>query len=227
MFENKEIALSKAKFYRMAPAPWELQGEGIILVYKFSKQWVENHTQLPNNLKGKFRGGLGYVMLVNYEKSPVGPYHELLIIPGKFRKSRKHAITKIYVDSEASTQNGRANWGIPKQTLPFVWEKNDTEDFVRINDGEKTVFACDVKSWGISFPISTSFLPINLEQTLNKVHYLTRPSGSGIAKFAKIKNLFIDPEYFPDISKLKPLLAVKIKPFRISFPEPTYGDKLL
>lgn len=71
-------------------------------------------------------------MLVNYEKYPVWPYRELLIIPGKFRKSHKQAITKIYVDSEASTQNGRANWGVPKQTLSFVWEKNSEEDPIRI-----------------------------------------------------------------------------------------------
>ncbi len=225
MHENQEIVFSNLKFYHQAPAPWELHGEGIILVYKFSKDWVENHGHLPNYLKGKFKGGLGYVMLVNYEKSPVGPYHELLIIPGKFRKSRKQAITKIYVDSEASAQNGRANWGIPKETLPFVWEKNGGEDLIRIKDGNKTVFSCDVKPWGIPFPTSTSFLPINLEQTWNKIHFLTKPTGSGIAKLAKVKNLVVDPDYFPDISKLKPLLAVKIKPFHITFPAPLYGDK--
>jgi hypothetical protein len=225
MLENHEIVFSNVKFYHQSPAPWELHGEGIILVYKFPKEWVENHGQLPNYLKGKFKGGLGYVMLVNYEKSPVGPYHELLIIPGKFRKSRKQAITKIYVDSEASTQNGRANWGIPKETLPFVWEKNGEEDLIRIKDGNKIVFACDVKAWGIPFPTSTSFLPINLEQTWNKIHFLTQPTGSGRAKLAKIKNLKVDPDYFPDISKLKPLFAVKIKPFHITFPAPLYGDK--
>ncbi len=225
MPEKPEIVLTKVKFYPKAPAPWELYGEGIILIYKFSTEWVESHGQLPVNLKGKFKGGLGYVMLVNYEKSPVGPYHELLIIPGKFRKSRKQAITKIYVDSEASTQNGRANWGIPKETLPFVWEKNGEEDLIRIKDGDKTVFSCDVKTWGIPFPTSTSFLPINLEQTLNKTHFLTKPTGNGLAKLAKIKNLIVDPDYFPDISKLKPLLALKIKPFRLTFPVPLFGDK--
>ena len=225
MHENQENVFSNLKFYHQAPAPWKLLGEGIILVYKFSKEWVENHGHLPNYLKGKFKGGLGYVMLVNYEKSPVGPYRELLIIPGKFRKSRKQAITTIYVDSEASTQNGRANWGIPKETLPFVWEKNGEEDLVRIKDGNKTVFSCDVKAWGIPFPTSTSFLPIDLEQTWNKIHFLTRPTGSGRAKLAKIKNLEVDPDYFPDISQLKPLFAVKIKPFHITFPEPSYGDK--
>lgn len=227
MPENHEIDFSNVKFYHQAPAPWELHGEGIILVYKFSKEWVENHGHLPNYLKGKFRGGLGYVMLVNYEKSPVGPYHELLIIPGKFRKSRKQAITKIYVDSPASTQNGRANWGIPKQTLPFEWEKNGSKDLIRIKDGNKTVFSCDVKAWGIPIPISTSLFPIDLEQTWNKVHFLTKPSGSGRAKLAKIENMVVDPDYFPDISKLRPLLAVKINPFHITFPEPLYGDKLV
>lgn len=43
MPENNEIVFSDLKFYLQAPAPWELHGEGIILVYKFSKEWVESH----------------------------------------------------------------------------------------------------------------------------------------------------------------------------------------
>lgn len=105
-----------------APPPWNLKGTGIILIYKFSKDWVEKHGMLPSFLKDNFKGGLGYLMLVNYTESPVGPYKELLLIPGKFAPKNKQSISKIYVSSEASTINGRANWGIPKDTLPFTWD---------------------------------------------------------------------------------------------------------
>ena len=210
-----------------APAPWKLKGEGIILIFKFNKDWVENHAHLPKHLVGKFRGGLGYVMLVDYHESPVGPYRELLIIPGKFRKTKMQAITKIYVDSEASTLNGRKNWGIPKETLPFVWTKEQGRDIIGIKFGEKEVFSVEITHGGLSFPVSTSLLPIRLCQTLDKVKYYTKPFGSGWGKLAKIKNLAINPDFFPDFSGIKPLMAVKVNPFEIHFPEPTYGDEFI
>lgn len=210
-----------------APAPWKLKGEGIILIFKFNKDWVENHAHLPKHLVGKFRGGLGYVMLVDYHESPVGPYRELLIIPGKFRKTKMQAITKIYVDSEASTLNGRKNWGIPKETLPFTWTKEQGKDIIGIKFGEKEVFSAEITHGGLSFPVSTSLLPIRLCQTLDKVKYYTKPFGSGWGKLAKIKKLDINSDFFPDFSGIKPLIAVKVNPFSIHFPEPTYGDEFI
>lgn len=209
-----------------SPPPWKLSGEGIILIFRFKKDWVENSSFLPKHLKGKFKGGLGYIMLVNYASSPVGPYHELLIIPGKFRKTKKQSITKIYVDSKASAQNGRNNWGIPKETLPFSWKKENGKDLVEIRSGNNVVFSTEITSGGISFPVTTSVFPINLCQTWNKVKYYTKPSGTGWGKLARIKKLDLDPVFFPDIRNIKPLLAIKISPFNINFPEPIYEDEI-
>ncbi|MBC6367238.1 acetoacetate decarboxylase family protein [Algoriphagus sp. AK58] len=226
MHENPHI-LQDLHLVLQAPPPWKLRGEGIILVFKFKKDWVEEHSHLPAHLKGKFKGGLGYVMLVDYETSPVGPYHELLIIPGKFRKTKMQAITKIYVDSEASTQNGRNNWGIPKETLPIKWKKEPEKDIISVSSGSKEVFYAEITNGGLSFPVTTSFLPIRLCQTLNKVKYYTSPYGSGWGKLAKIQRLDLDPNFFPDIRGIKPLLAIKVNPFQIKFPKPTYGDEVI
>ncbi|WP_339868614.1 acetoacetate decarboxylase family protein [uncultured Algoriphagus sp.] len=223
MPENHQITLKNLKLVKHAPAPWKLKGEGIILIYKFSRKWVEQHGILPEHLKGKFKGGLGYVMLVNYHTSPVGPYKELLFIPGKFTSYRKQAITKIYVNTEVSTQNGHVNWGIPKETLPISWENQDGKEVIQVKDGEKTVFSCEIKAGGISFPLSTSLLPIELHQHWDGVDFFTKPSGSGWGKRATIKNLQIDSAFFPNIATQKPLFAVKIEPFRIQFPEATYA----
>ncbi|WP_111316692.1 acetoacetate decarboxylase family protein [Algoriphagus chordae] len=223
MPENHQIVLNSLKLYKQAPAPWKLQGEGIILIYKFSKDWVETHGNLPDHLKGKFNGGLGYLMLVNYQTSPVGPYKELLFIPGKFGPYGKQAITKIYVSSESSTQNGHANWGIPKETLPISWEKKDGKEIIEVKDGDKIAFSCELKTGKIPFPISTSLLPIDLHQLWDGVDFFTRPSGHGWGKRASIKNIQIDPTYFPDLSGQKPLFAVKIDPFKIIFPEADYA----
>lgn len=226
MPENHLISKDLHLVLKSSP-PWELSGEGIVFLFRFKENWVENSGLLPNHLKGKFKGGLGYVMLVKYEKSPVGPYHELLIIPGKFRKTKMQAITKIYVDSEASTQNGRNNWGIPKETLPFSWKKENEMDIVMVKSGEKVIFSTEITSGGLPFPVTTSILPIKLCQSWKKVKYYTKPHGFGWGKLAKVKTLDLDPDFFPDIRQVKPLLVVKINPFHIKFPESTYGDEII
>ncbi len=96
----------------------------------------------------RFHGGVGFVMLVRYKTSNgephtalqfqeiesvgelipslrmVGPYDELIYVPGLFsRRSPSDqqqpveyfpAITRIYVSTDESVYNGRKNWGIPK-----------------------------------------------------------------------------------------------------------------
>ncbi len=223
MPENHKIILKDLKFYKQAPAPWKLKGEGILLIYKFPKKWVEKHGNLPEHLKGKFKGGLGYLMLVNYLSSPVGPYKELLFIPGKFGPHGKQTITKIYVSSEVSTQNGHVNWGIPKETLPISWEKKEGRELIQVLDCERVVFSCDIKTGIIPLPISTNLLPIDLHQFWDGVNFFTRPSGNGWGKLASLKNIQIDPAYFPDFSTQKPIFAVKVSPFWINFPEATYA----
>lgn len=223
MDESNSSSTPLSKLSSQTPAPWQLEGEGIILVYKFSKKWVENYAQLPPELKGKFKGGLGYLMMVNYQKSPVGPYRELLFIPGKFFPDGKQSITKIYVDSEASTQNGRVNWGIPKRTLPFSWEEENGMISIKVFSEDSIAFSCEVRTMGISFPASTSLLPIDLHQHWNEVDYYTKPSGKGWGKLAKVKIKETDTRYFPDLSSQKPLIGVRIKPFSINFPLPNYA----
>ncbi|TDQ14683.1 acetoacetate decarboxylase [Algoriphagus boseongensis] len=226
MPENK-ASLSDLHLVKKAPAPWKLKGDGFILMFKFRENWVEDNGFLPESLKGRFRGGLGYVMLVNYTESPVGPYKELLFIPGKFRKSKTQCITKIYVDSECSTLNGQANWGIPKETLPFSWEKNGNTEEIKVLSGGKPIFSIRLKHGGIKFPVTTAILPIHLRQVWKKIKYYTKPTGTGWGKLAKIEAVDINPEFFPDFREIKPLLSVKIDPFHLEFPEPIFKDEIV
>lgn len=204
--------------------PWKLKGEGFILAYKFKKDWVEQNGFLKEELKGKFKGGLGYVMLVRYTRSPVGPYNELLFIPGKFRQDKKHSITKIYVDLESSTQNGRYKWGIPKETVPIIWLKNGKTETIGIGSEDDPILFCKISSSGIPFPVTTKLLPIKLYQELDGKTFFTNPTGTGWGKFAKIESMKVNSAYFPDISKLKPLFGVKINPFTMEFPLPEQND---
>lgn len=207
----------------IAPPPWNLKGTGIILIYKFSKNWAENQGLLPRFLKDNFKGGLGYLMLVNYTESPVGPYKELLLIPGKFTPKNKQSISKIYVSSESSTINGRANWGIPKDTLPFTWHTVEGVEKIQMHSEGKVVFECEVRSGGIPFPVSTALLPIDLYQKWEDQDFFTKPTGKGWGKLAKVKIKQSNPRFFPDMMQVKPLLAVKVDPFYINFPNPTHG----
>jgi hypothetical protein len=66
------------------------------------------------------KGGLAMVQVVRYTESPVGPYDEMLIVPGYFEYDSKHIdkhgerikgqnvrVSRIYVDSKATCWNGR------------------------------------------------------------------------------------------------------------------------
>lgn len=203
------------------PAPWTLRGEGIILLFRFKKSWVDQAANLPEYLQQKFRGGFGYVMLVDYQESPVGPYKELLFIPGKFGEEKLQSITTIFVDSEASTLNGRANWAIPKQTADFHWQKEKGLDRVDVTLNGKPVFQASIRSGGISFPMNTGLLPIRLRQELEDQVLFTQPEGKGWGKLARIQEVEVDPQLFPDIRGIKPILAMKVSPFTLTFPKPS------
>ncbi|WP_343848827.1 acetoacetate decarboxylase family protein [Algoriphagus jejuensis] len=215
------------KFVLKSPAPWKVKGEAIFLIFKFKKTWVAESGLLPKHLKGKFKGGLGYVFLGNYTDTPVGKYHELLFVPGKFRKTKRQAITKNFVDSEASTQNGRENWGFPRETLPMKWLTNKNFDSLCVEKNGAPIFSAEFESKGFSFPISTSFFSIRLCQTWNKFKYYTRPAGSGWGKFLNIKRLDVNPDFFPDIRHIKPILAIKVSRFQMRYPEAKYHDDFI
>ena len=202
-----------------SPAPWQLTGEGIILAYYFKKGWVEKCGFLPAWLTGHARNGLGYVMLVNYKQAPVGPYRELLFMPGSFAHTGRRSITKIYVDSENSTENGRYNWGIPKETVSIRWHSSGKIDRITIGFADNNFFEATITSGGIPFPVHTAFLPIRLHQQLNEQIYLTGPAGKGWARFARIQSMCIDPNFFPDVGGLSPLAAIKVSPFYMHFPQ--------
>ncbi|KAL2859232.1 hypothetical protein BJX68DRAFT_276626 [Aspergillus pseudodeflectus] len=90
--------------------------------------------KLPGG-KSQFREGwLKGIMIVRYEETDVGPYDELILIPG--RAVNPHSgkaelrISTIYVSTDASVWNGRRNWNIPKHRAVFDFKpvgKSDLE----------------------------------------------------------------------------------------------------
>lgn len=200
-------------------APWNLKGRGYILLYKFNQEFVQNKSFLPPFLNYSFKGGFGAIMILDYLDSDVGPYQELLFIPGKFNhKSKKYySITKIFVSSMESVVNGRNNWGIPKQLADFKYNKDFTEISVDIEGINVLNFRADFHF--LKIPVSTKLFSLPLLQRLNKKDYYTRFKGKGFAKFAKIKTIESNPELFPDINNKKRIASFKIENFNIQFPK--------
>ena len=206
------------------PAPWTLSGKGYLLLYKFTKNFVEEKSNIPEFIKGKFAGGFGALMLVDYNTSNAGPYGELLIIPGKFKhKGRKlNTISNIYVSTMASVENGRNNWGIPKELAEFSFQSIDPHtEHVSIFSGDNTIADFTLTSGKLSFPVNTKLFPFPLVQHQEEKYYYTTFQGKGTGTFAKLKDVQINPKLFPDVSGFKPLIAIKVEPFQITFPEAT------
>lgn len=112
------------------PAPWQCTAQVYSLVF-FSKTDSESVKDMsavaysPLELSsyfaspeaGRLTGGLGGLMILRYTDSPVGPYDELLVIPGsyvypveeqgKLVERENMRISRIYVSQKHTLFNGR------------------------------------------------------------------------------------------------------------------------
>ena len=65
-----------------APAPWSLTGQGFILFFRFSRAALDAEAPVRDPMRGRWLGGVGALMIVDYATSDVGPYREILLVPG-------------------------------------------------------------------------------------------------------------------------------------------------
>ena len=217
-----------------SPPPWTLTGSGIILVAHFPEAFVQSQGFLEPYQQRSYRGWVGTVMIVNYTASPVGPYQELLFIPGLFQFGSKtsFSISKIYVSTPESVWNGRYNWGIPKELANFLFDKNsDGSQSIRVSYEGNLFLSLRAKPWSFRFPITTAVLPgfqvvqhpLTTPATANQASaklLLTRPSARGSARLATLSDVQVDPLRFPDIDRVKPLAVLAVENFQMTFPSP-------
>jgi len=202
------------------PAPWNLTGRGFILTYRFPEEFVRESSFLPDEWKEKKWTGKGFVMLADYWTSPVGPYKELLFIPGRshFDGERLYTISKIFVDTLDSMENGRNNWGIPKELADFQWTKEERVHNIRVG-GASSWFEIELETGSIPFPVHSRFQPIHLYQEMGNKKFQVSPIAKGTGHFAMIKGIKSDALYFPDLDLVEPTVALYVDPFRMVFPE--------
>ncbi|MCB0550022.1 MAG: acetoacetate decarboxylase family protein [Phaeodactylibacter sp.] len=204
------------------PAPWSLRGEGAMLFYRLPEAFAREHGGIPENLASSFQGIVSCVMLVDYRNSPVGPYRELLFIPGLFgtERGRRFSITRIFVDSQESMEWGRRNWAIPKDMAEFHWKRTGPyADEVRINREEEPMLEASIKGMGPRFPISTALIPLRIHQELDGRVVETSPRGKGMGQWARVPHLRVLSDAFPDISSYRPFAALRVSGFQMTFPE--------
>lgn len=220
----------------IAPPPWTLTGNGLVIVAHFPESFVREHGFLHPYQQPAYRGWVGAVMLVDYQTSGVGPYGELLFIPGLFRfahqreKLLSFSISKIYVSTDDSVLNGRRNWGIPKEraAVRLVTEPDGTRTAAVGRNGT-SFLSLRAKPWGPRLPIRTTWLPaFRVTQQADPAFaapdsqdlLVTRPSASGWARLARLRDVRVDPAYFPDLRLIRPLAVLSVEPFRMTFPVP-------
>lgn len=207
-----------------APPPWQLTGRGLIVLFRFPKSF-EN--RFPNSIYDSntiFRGGFGCFMLVDYDNSPVGPYGEILFIPGRFtfpNGKTNWSISHIHVTSDDSTEWGNKNWAIPKVTSKITRTKDD-HGIIRTTGNYQgdQYFDATIKPYGPRFPITTALLPISLVQPRENELIRTSIKGNGTGRLASVKSIETFGDQFPSIEGIKPLLAVSVDPFKLTFPTP-------
>jgi len=203
------------------PAPWKLNGEGIILTYSFKKNWILENGFVPAHLHRKFKGGLSFIMLVDYQESDCGPYQELVFIPGLFNIEGRYQLmaTKIYVNSEDSLESGRSNWGIPKELAEINWKKDESKILFNAKLNDNKFFETQIQSNSLAFPVNNTLIPFKFYQELEDNSFQFSPKGRGRATSAKMKGTRSVQTKFPDLANGKFINCLHIKNFNMSIPK--------
>lgn len=116
----------------IAPPPWILKADVFSAAFWISASQAENFpfdiAYSPLELSSQFAdlgisrpvGGVGTIQIIRYKETPVGPYDELVIVPGKFewikqgsngeyKRGYAYKATRLYVSQKHTCFNGRAS----------------------------------------------------------------------------------------------------------------------
>lgn len=212
------------------PPPWRLRGSGWIFLFTFKPWFLRTGGFLPPELEGAdgFEGQLGAVMLVDYRQSPVGPYRELLFLAGRNLRWRHHrfSITRIYVSTEASAVSGRENWAIPKQAAEFevLPKENGAQRVIVQQDGYAKVDLTVAPGRGLPLPALGFAAPPSwrtITQFRDGRPVVTRMSGRGVLRPAKLLDFRTMPRLFPDVNQGELVAGFRVEDFRLRFPTPS------
>ncbi|MFW7377454.1 MAG: hypothetical protein ACOH5I_01440 [Oligoflexus sp.] len=201
-----------------APAPWELSGEAWMVLLKAQ--------DLP--MPGQRVGSLwpGIAIYVDYKSSPVGPYEELLLIPGRqaFPQGPRMTISTIYVSTWESVINGRKNWGIPKQLARFERTRlGPRHESLKVYRNEQMICSWELSHQAWHIPFGSGLLPGGLRtlaQAWEGQGFEIKISAGGQMAFGKLHAAWGDETHWFAGDQSRALLCCKYDNFRLSFPVP-------
>jgi hypothetical protein len=167
--------------------------------------------------------GLGAAMFLDYGRSPVGPYRELLYLPAIQRcfMGESVSISHIYVSTRVSAVNGRVHWAIPKRVAEFMVQPGSEGVRISVCGPEGEVLCMLLRSTRWTLPFTTYAMPgcmRTLAQRSGGVLFLTRPHGHGLLQPARVMELRADPRHFPALASADVAAAFRIRRVRLSFP---------
>jgi hypothetical protein len=209
---------------RVVPAPWSLTGSGYIVLLRLPPRSLRSEPCTPADLADRLVPGLSLMMFVDYRSSPVGPYRELLFIPGRFRidRSKHWSITRIVVDSRASVVSGRANWGIPKQQARIDIERQpDGTEWIEVSQDGRRMAELVFDTAGPTLPVDGAIIPRRLRtmsQFRDGTRYQFSPDASGPVSYARLRAIRTDRERFPEIRTSNVVMALSAPRFELTFP---------
>lgn len=210
---------------KIVPPPWNLKGRGFIIVLNEPLSNVAMGL-FPNPFQKKSFLSFPMIMLVDYKETPVGPYWELLYIPGRFvlGGGAFWTISRIFVSTEESVFNGRENWGIPKELAKFSLTKEGTHEKIAVFYEEKLLAQFVFANSLFSLPVSTAFIPncfLKFSQQYNKFQYTFSPQATGKLALANLVDVqCYGPDFIP-FGKENVRLALEAVNFTLHFPVPS------
>lgn len=209
------------------PPPWRLQGSAYLFLFTFRPWFLRSGGFLPAEAEEGFEGQLGAVVLADYQRSPVGPYRELLFLAGRNLRWRNHrfTVTRAYVSAEASTVNGRENWGIPKQTAEFevIQEQDGAERVIVLRDGLAEVDLTVAPARGLTFPVAGLPAPPSwrtIVQYRDGGRLETRVGGWGLLRPARLLDFRTLPAAFPDVNDGETVAGFRLTGLRLRLATP-------
>ncbi|KAI4096583.1 MAG: hypothetical protein LQ339_006950 [Xanthoria mediterranea] len=177
---------------KVVPPPWTCHYEAYVGAF-----YVSAKSGLPRDIAyesleassaktteaGVWKGGMVMIQLLRYSSTPVGPYDEMILLPGNFEVPAGHGshtrITRIYVSQRDTMFNGRKNWNLPKHIARFKY----TGDF------SSPPFAVQIfpEDPAIETPIFTA--------SLQHLAFWTPsfPFSSNIFKWLGVPNVMVQP----------------------------------
>lgn len=135
----------------IAPPPWTTKADIYSAVFWISTSQAKNFpfdiAYSPLELSSQFAdlgisrpvGGKGIIQIIRYKETPVGPYDELVIVPGKFewtnqdsneehKSGHNYKTTRLYVSQKHTCFNGRAS-KLVTSCLPY-WRRPKTTSYL-------------------------------------------------------------------------------------------------